>query len=96
MDASSFAAIGFKPDQNIEILNDNIQSLRLLTKEDPIIQTRLRHVDIYQHWLRERVQSGEIKVAWVGTNDNVADGMTKALGKQKHNKFLNLLNLKEI
>ena len=88
-----FSAIGFKPDQEVEIFNDNIQTLRLLTKEDPIIETRLRHVDIYQHWLRERVQLGEIKVAWIGTNDSVADGMTKALSKQKHNNFLGLLNL---
>ena len=53
----------------------------------------MRHVDIYQHCLRERVQLGEIKVAWIGTNDSVADGMTKALSKQKHNNFLGLLNL---
>ena len=51
-----FAGIKFNPDQEVEIFNDNIQTLRLLTKEDPIIQTKLRHVVIYQHWLREHVQ----------------------------------------
>ncbi|KAF5203380.1 Reverse transcriptase family protein, partial [Thalictrum thalictroides] len=64
-------------DQEVEIFNDNIQTLRLLTKEDPLLQTKLKHVDIYQHWLRERVQSKEIKVSWIKTNDMVADGMTK-------------------
>ncbi|KAI0998965.1 hypothetical protein K3495_g9229 [Podosphaera aphanis] len=88
-------AIGFEPDQEIEILNDNKQTLRLLTKEDLIIQTKLKHVDIYKHWLRERVQSEQIKVSWVGTNNMVADGMTKVLNKQKHENFFRLLNLVE-
>lgn len=88
-----FLGIEFNPDQEIEIFNDNMQTIRLLTKEDPIIKTKLKHVDIYQHWLRERVQLKEIKVSYVNTNNMIADGMTKSLGKQKHSKFLGLLNL---
>ena len=89
-----FLAIGFNPDQKVEIYNDILQTLRLLTQEDPMIQTKLKHVDIYQHWLRERVQSGEIEVTWISTNEMVADdGMTKVLTKQKHDNFIRLLNL---
>ena len=88
-----FSGIKFDTNQMVEIFNDNLQTLRLLNKEDPIIQTKLRHIDIYQHWLRERVQSGHIKVSWISTNKMIADGMTKALTKQKHKNFVQLLNL---
>lgn len=88
-----FSGIKFNLGQELKLFNDNLQTLRLLTKEDPLIKTKLKHVDIFQHWLRERVQTKELKVAWIGTGDMVADGMTKALSKQKHLNFLRLLNL---
>lgn len=56
--------------QEIEILNDNLQTIRLLTEGAPIIKTRLKHVDIYQYVLREQVQNKQLKfhmkilIAW--------------------------------
>ncbi|KAI0992614.1 hypothetical protein K3495_g15571 [Podosphaera aphanis] len=88
-----FSGIKFNPQEEIEIFNDNMQTIRLLNKEDPIIKTRLRHVDIYQHWLREQVQNKQVNVSWISTNNMVADGMTKSLCRQKHIRFVNLLNL---
>ncbi|KAI0996919.1 hypothetical protein K3495_g11263 [Podosphaera aphanis] len=88
-----FAGIKFHPHEEVKIFNDNIQTIRLLNKEDPIIKTRLKHVDIYQHWLREQVQQKQVIVSWVSTNSMVADGMTKSLSRQKHEKFVSLLNL---
>lgn len=91
-----FNGIKFNPGQDLLLFNDNIQTIRLLTKEDPLIKTKLKHVDIYQHWVRERVQSKELQVSWISTNNMVADGMTKILGKQKHQNFIKLLGLTEI
>jgi len=64
-----------------------------VNKLEPALTTKLRHVDIHQHWLRERVQSGELKVGWISTNDIPADGLTKPLPRQKHEKFVRLLGL---
>ncbi|KAI0998917.1 hypothetical protein K3495_g9279 [Podosphaera aphanis] len=91
-----FAGIQFNPHTEIENFNDNMQTIRLLNKEDPIIKTRLKHVDIYQHWLKERVQNKQAKVSWISTNKMVADGMTKSLSRPKHMKFVHLLNLVRI
>lgn len=88
-----FTGIHFNLSNDIEIFNDNKQTIRLLTKEDPVIKTKLKHVDIYQHWLRERVQKKEFKVSWIPTTEMSADGMTKSLGRQNHIKFVNMLNL---
>ena len=61
------------------IFCDNMQTIRILTKETPKLQTALKHVDIHQSWLRQEVQAGTIKVDWVPTAQMVADGFTKIL-----------------
>ena len=78
------------------ILCDNQQALRLLEKETPKLATRLKHVDIHQCWLRQEVQNGRIKVEWVETNKMIADGFTKALPAQKHEKFVKLMKLVDV
>jgi hypothetical protein len=88
-----FDKIQFDPDCNHLLQNDNLQTIRLLTKDDPLISTKLRHVDIHQHWLRELVQNKTIKIEWIPTAKMTADGMTKALPRQKHEEFIQMLNL---
>ena len=68
----------------------------MLTKETPKLQTALKHVDIHQCWLRQEVQAKRIKVEWVPTGDMVADGFTKKLPAQKHEEFIQQLNLVDI
>ncbi|KAI0993168.1 hypothetical protein K3495_g15016 [Podosphaera aphanis] len=75
---------------------DNMQTIRILTKEAPKLETALKHVDIHQNWLRQEVQSGKIHVEWVKTADMVADGFTKILSISKHEEFVRQLNLKDI
>lgn len=75
---------------------DNRQTIRLLVEESAKLTTQLRHVDIYQHWLRQQVQSSRIKVRWVESKDMVADGMTKALPKVRHTEFLRQLRIEDI
>ena len=83
-------------DEEPTINCDNQQTIRLLTKETPKLQTALRHVDIHQCWLRQEVQARHIKVQWVPTADMVADGFTKVLPAQKHAGFVRQLNLVDI
>ena len=72
---------------------DNTQTVGIVTKEGMQIPTRLRHVDIQQHWLREAHKLGKIKAVWVPTEDMVADGLTKALVPDKHFLFVKNLQL---
>ncbi len=72
---------------------DNLQTIRLLTAQTPKLHTKLRHVDIYHHWLREKVQEGEIDIEHVPTGEMIADGLTKPLPRQKHEAFVRQLNL---
>ena len=62
----------------------------------PRIMTKLSHIDIAQHWLRECVQNNIINVERIDTNNMVADGLTKALTAQKHQYLIRLLGLVDI
>jgi hypothetical protein len=66
------------------------------TKEALKLDTKLRHVDIHQHWLRQEIEKRNIDIEWLATADMPADGLTKPLPGQKHNTFAQQLNLADI
>ena len=86
----------FQLNEEFSIWCDNQQTIRLLTAEAPKLSTKLRHVDIHHHWLREQVQNGHLEVTYVKSDDMAADGLTKSLPRQKHDKFFRLLGMEEI
>eukprot|EP00253_Pinus_taeda_P015455 PITA_15455 len=53
---------------------------------NPIFHDRSKHIDIRYHYIRDMVQRGVIKLQHIGTYEQVADILTKPLGKVK---FLN-------
>ena len=75
---------------------DNLQTVRLMMNQSPKLVTKLRHVDIHQHWLRQETAKGTVKIEWISTQQMPADGFTKALGPQKHTAFLKQLNMVDI
>lgn len=91
-----FKEIGLTLDNRQTINCDNLQTIRLLTKDGPELSTKLRHVDIHHHWLRQEVRDNQIKINWTPTAAMVADGLTKALPRQKHETFVHQLNLVDI
>jgi hypothetical protein len=52
-----FAAVRFHTGEDEAILCDNQQIIRILQKDAPKLITKLRHVDIHGHWLRQEVSS---------------------------------------
>jgi hypothetical protein len=91
-----FKAIMFDPGHPVYLQCDNQQTVSLLLKESPQLRTKLRHIDIHQHWLRQEVQAGRITVKWVKTTEMVADGLTKLLPRLKHAEFVRMLGLEDI
>ena len=59
------------------IICDNNAAITL--SEDPAFHARVKHFDICYHFLRERVQSGDISLSYINTKDNIADIFTKPL-----------------
>ena len=71
---------------------DNNAAINL--SEDPALQDHVKHIDIKHHFLHEHVQSNEISLSYINTNDNVADIFTKALDTKKFNRFREFLGLR--
>jgi hypothetical protein len=82
--------------ENIPILCDNRQTIRLITAEIPQVNTKLKYIDIQGHWLRQEVANGILQIQWVPTTEIPVDGLTKALLKQRFDIFVKQLGLVDI
>ena len=88
-----FDAIGFDPEHELSIKCDNQQTIDLLTNEESRFKTKLRHVDIPHHWLRQEVQAKRVNLEWCPIAKMPADGLTKQLSRQRHERFVQMLGL---
>ena len=70
--------------------------LHLITAEIGRLNTKLKHVDIYNHWLCQEYQENHISICYVALKKMIADGLTKALLLDDHCQFLDQLNLVDI
>jgi hypothetical protein len=91
-----FKAIQLDLDEPLIIQCDNRQTIRLVCEESAKLQTKLRHVDIHNYWLRQKYASGRVQIEWKETTQIVADDMTKALATPKFMGFIGQLGLQEI
>jgi hypothetical protein len=88
-------ALSLELDEPLTIECDNRQTIRLLVEESMKLQTKLRHVDIHSHWLRQEVQRGAITITWQETQKMMADGLTKALSRAVFQRFTEMIGLED-
>lgn len=74
---------------------DNLQTIRLLVNKAMKLQTKLCHVDIHSHWLRQEVQCQTIHTIWVPIKEMIADDLIKALITAKHEAFVKTTSLED-
>ncbi|KAK0593440.1 hypothetical protein LWI29_036649 [Acer saccharum] len=58
---------------------DNMGATQLCS--NPIFHSRMKHVAIDFHFIRDQVQSGSLRVAHVSSKDQLADALTKPLSR---------------
>ena len=58
-----------------------------------VFHARTKHIEVHYHYVRERLSAGEISLAYVPTQDNLADLFTKALSREKFEAFRKALGL---
>jgi hypothetical protein len=64
----------------IHLYGDNEPSIKLLTANGH--HRRTKHVDIYYHYIKDRVKDGHLTVSQVRTHEMAANGLTKPLDCQ--------------
>jgi ribonuclease HI len=62
----------------MSVFVDNQAALHI-SKND-VYHDRTKHIDIRYHFVREAVKDGLFQLLWVPTHQQLADGLTKALG----------------
>ncbi len=88
-----FQKLKFDSNQKIMIYNDNLQTIRLLISEIFKIETKFRHVDIAQCWLKWLIQNDYFSMNYLSIAKMITNELTKILSSQKHRKFINQLRL---
>jgi len=82
--------LGFK--QKVTTIYEDNQSCIALAK-NPIDHQRVKHIDTRYHFIRERIESGEINLEYLPSEDMIADALTKALPKPAFTKLVNKIGL---
>lgn len=60
---------------------DNISSIKIAS--NLIFHARTKYIEVHYHLVRERVELGKIQFFHIKTNLNLANIMTKVLGRQE-------------
>jgi hypothetical protein len=77
-------------DQNV-IYCDNQSALALA--HNPEHHARTKHIDIQYHFVRNCVEDGTTRLEYCPTEDMIADGLTKALGPNRHRKLAKMMGM---
>lgn len=78
----------------IDIMCDNSSTIKL--SKNPVMHRRTKHIDVRFHYLRNLCNEEVIKLVFVGTNDQIADIMTKPIKLDQFVKLRNLLGVRRI
>ncbi|MCO5578732.1 hypothetical protein L7F22_032577 [Adiantum nelumboides] len=65
----------------------------LAIARNPVFHARTKHIEVHYHYVRERLSAGDVSLAYVPTQDNLADLFTKALSCEKLEAFRKALGL---
>lgn len=61
--------------------------------KNPEFHARTKHIGIQHHFVREKISDGDIELKFVPTEQQIADGLTKALPKDRFEEFRRALGL---
>jgi hypothetical protein len=83
--------LGYMKKKAMVIRRDN-QGATSLTK-NPTQHAQTKHIDVQHHFVRKRIENGEVIFEYCSTKDIVADVLTKALPKERRNKLITMFGL---
>ena len=78
-------SLGLDLDGPIFLQGDNHGAIKLA--QNPITHSRSKHIDIRHHFVWDLVKWQVIQLQYIPTDQNIADILTKALGRPKFDQF---------
>ena len=80
-----------KQENATPLLVNNTSAIKL--DKNPRFHDRTKHINTKYHLIRHHVEAKAVHLRHCSTNDQVADIFTKALGREKFERFRNMLRL---
>jgi hypothetical protein len=74
--------LGMPPTTATTIHSDSQGAIAL--SKNPEHHKRTKHIDIQHHYIREQVAAGSVSLPHIGTDDMIADVLTKPLAAERH------------
>jgi len=78
----------------VKLLMDNMSAIAL--SRNPVHHDRSKHIDKRYHFLRECIEDGKVEVDHVRTAEQLADILTKALGRVKFVELRSALGVVDV
>lgn len=83
-----------KEAQAVELRVDSKSALALA--KNPVFQERSKHIRIKYHFIRSCLDEGSIKAGYINTQDQLADFLTKSLGRVKFQELRTRIGMAQI
>jgi hypothetical protein len=68
----------------------------IAVSKNPVFHDRSKHIDVRYHYLRECVDKGLIHIIYSATEEQLADLLTKALGRGRFLLLRNKIGVKAV
>ena len=78
----------------VELKVDSKSALALA--KNPVFHEKSKHICIKYHFIRDCLEDGSIKASHIATTDQLADILTKSLGKSKFQEMRERIGLQQI
>ena len=86
-----FKELGSSMTTPSQLFSDSQGSMALA--KNPEYHSRTKHIDIQHHFVREHIANHNVQFDFVGTEDMIADVLTKPLPRDAHSKFVHSMGL---
>jgi hypothetical protein len=83
--------------RHVEVVELKVDSKSALAlAKNPVFHERSKHIKIKYHFIHSYLEDGSIKAEHIPTADQLADILTKSLGKAKFEEMRGRIGLKQI
>lgn len=89
-----FGELNIELKRHVSMMCDKKEAIQIGV--NPIFHECTKHIDIDCHFIREKIKAGLLKTILINTKEQIADVLTKGLGKKQHDHILCKLGVNNI